>query len=275
MAASRGAEAATAQPFVAERAHAASAPRWRSLLVPAAIAAFRAAARFPDRPGRRRDLMSPSPTADGALHAGSLPRLLLDELMRESFWNSIYVAAMTRRAGEPVIAVPLAYLTTRFEFRGATLIQTLGVLPLIMPPFVGAVAMQLLFGRNGTRQPAARATGSISSIPVHGGAQRRHLRAGDALLSRSSCSTSRPRCEHRLARWRKRRRTSARTACACSGASCFRWRCPATSPAPPGVRQGVRRSRRRRCCSTSDQHAGAAGLSAHHARSVSTIRWAT
>jgi iron(III) transport system permease protein len=30
------------------------------------------------------------------------------------------------------------------------LIQTLGVVPLIMPPFVGAVAMQLLFGRNGT-----------------------------------------------------------------------------------------------------------------------------
>ena len=30
------------------------------------------------------------------------------------------------------------------------LIQTLGVLPLIMPPFVGAVAMQLIFGRSGS-----------------------------------------------------------------------------------------------------------------------------
>jgi iron(III) transport system permease protein len=30
------------------------------------------------------------------------------------------------------------------------LIQTLGVLPLIMPPFVGAVAMQLVFGRSGS-----------------------------------------------------------------------------------------------------------------------------
>ena len=49
-----------------------------------------------------------------------------------------------------LIAVPLAYLTVRFEFRGALLIQTLGVLPLIMPPFVGAVAMQLIFGRNGS-----------------------------------------------------------------------------------------------------------------------------
>jgi iron(III) transport system permease protein len=38
----------------------------------------------------------------------------------------------------------------RFRFRGAILIQTLGVLPLIMPPFVGAVAMQLIFGRSGS-----------------------------------------------------------------------------------------------------------------------------
>jgi iron(III) transport system permease protein len=49
-----------------------------------------------------------------------------------------------------LLALPLAYLTTRFEFRGAAVVQTLGFLPLIMPPFVGAVAMQLLFGRNGS-----------------------------------------------------------------------------------------------------------------------------
>ena len=46
--------------------------------------------------------------------------------------------------------MPLAYITVRFQFRGALLIQTLGVLPLIMPPFVGAVAMQLIFGRSGS-----------------------------------------------------------------------------------------------------------------------------
>lgn len=49
-----------------------------------------------------------------------------------------------------IISLPLAYFTTRFNFGGAVLIQTLGVIPLIMPPFVGAVAMQLLFGDNGS-----------------------------------------------------------------------------------------------------------------------------
>ena len=71
------------------------------------------------------------------------------DLFVRSFWNSIYVSAMTV-LWSSAFALPLAYLTTRFEFRGTALVQTLGFLPLIMPPFVGAVAMQLFFGRNGS-----------------------------------------------------------------------------------------------------------------------------
>lgn len=70
-------------------------------------------------------------------------------LFRESFWNSLYVATMSVFLAS-IIAIPLAYFTTRFNFSGAMLIQTLGVIPLIMPPFVGAVAMQMLFGSNGS-----------------------------------------------------------------------------------------------------------------------------
>ena len=79
-------------------------------------------------------------------HFGSFFQL---SLMRESFWNSLYVAALSVVFAS-LIALPLAYFTVRFQFRGALLIQTLGVLPLIMPPFVGAVAMQLIFGRSGS-----------------------------------------------------------------------------------------------------------------------------
>jgi iron(III) transport system permease protein len=70
-------------------------------------------------------------------------------IFRESFFNSLYVASMAVVLAT-LIAVPLAYLISRFELRGATLIQTLGIIPLVMPPFVGAVAMQLIFGRNGS-----------------------------------------------------------------------------------------------------------------------------
>lgn len=71
------------------------------------------------------------------------------DLFVRSFWNSLYVSAASVVCAS-ILALPLAYITTRFTFRGAALIQILGFLPLIMPPFVGAVAMQLLFGRNGT-----------------------------------------------------------------------------------------------------------------------------
>ncbi len=70
-------------------------------------------------------------------------------LFQESFFNSFYVAIMSVLVAT-LISVPLAYFTTRFNFSGALIIQTLGIIPLIMPPFVGAVAMQLLFGSNGS-----------------------------------------------------------------------------------------------------------------------------
>ncbi len=66
-----------------------------------------------------------------------------------------------------LIAVPLATIIARFHFRGAALIHTLGVVPLVMPPFVGAVAMQLIYGRNGSHQPPAQRLVRLSH-PVHG-----------------------------------------------------------------------------------------------------------
>jgi len=70
-------------------------------------------------------------------------------LMQESFWNSLLVSFASVFCAS-LIALPLAYFSVRFQFRGALLVQALGVLPLIMPPFVGAVAMQLVFGRSGS-----------------------------------------------------------------------------------------------------------------------------
>ena len=86
---------------------------------------------------------------DGSLTFGHFSAFFGQSLMREAFFNSLYVAVMSAVFAS-LIAVPLAYFTVRFEFRGALLIQTLGVLPLIMPPFVGAVALQLIFGRSGS-----------------------------------------------------------------------------------------------------------------------------
>lgn len=88
-------------------------------------------------------------TETGALTVGHFANFFNQGVFRESFFNSLQVALASTFFAS-VIAVPLAYLTVRFEFRGALAIQTLGVLPLVMPPFVGAVALQLIFGKNGS-----------------------------------------------------------------------------------------------------------------------------
>ena len=85
----------------------------------------------------------------GALTLINFADFFNTSLFRESFLNSIYVAGGAVLLAS-LISIPLAYFTTRFNFGGAVLIQTLGIVPLIMPPFVGAVAMLLLFGENGS-----------------------------------------------------------------------------------------------------------------------------
>jgi iron(III) transport system permease protein len=87
--------------------------------------------------------------SDGSITFSHFQSFFQLTLMREAFYNSLYVGGMSVLLSS-VFALPLAYFTARFQFRGAILIQTLGVLPLIMPPFVGAAAMQLLFGRSGS-----------------------------------------------------------------------------------------------------------------------------
>lgn len=85
----------------------------------------------------------------GAFTLANFVDFVRTDLFIRSFWNSVYVSGMAV-VGASIFAIPLAYITSRFAFRGAALIQILGFLPLIMPPFVGAVALQLFFGRNGT-----------------------------------------------------------------------------------------------------------------------------
>ena len=64
----------------------------------------------------------------GALTLINFSDFFRTSLFQESFVNSLYVAAMSVVFAS-VIALPLAYFTTRFNFSGTLLIQTLGVTP--------------------------------------------------------------------------------------------------------------------------------------------------
>jgi iron(III) transport system permease protein len=69
-------------------------------------------------------------------------------LFREALWNSLWSGVLVV-VFSAVLALPLAYILARYEFRGKVVLQTAATLPLVIPPFVGAVALQLILGRSG------------------------------------------------------------------------------------------------------------------------------
>jgi iron(III) transport system permease protein len=71
-------------------------------------------------------------------------RPLFREAIRNTLWSGLLVVCFSA-----LLALPLAYVLARYEFRGKLLLQTAATLPLVIPPFVGAVALQLILGRSG------------------------------------------------------------------------------------------------------------------------------
>jgi iron(III) transport system permease protein len=70
-------------------------------------------------------------------------------LFREALWNTLGSGLLVVLFSA-MLALPLAYVLARYDFRGKLLLQTAATLPLVVPPFVGAVALQLVLGRSGT-----------------------------------------------------------------------------------------------------------------------------
>jgi iron(III) transport system permease protein len=75
--------------------------------------------------------------------------LLESPLQRQSIFNSFAVAFLTT-ALTTLLALPLAHWMTRFDFRGKTLLGGLLLVPMIMPPFVGAIGLSQLLARFGS-----------------------------------------------------------------------------------------------------------------------------
>ncbi|WAL95345.1 ABC transporter permease [Streptomyces sp. Je 1-369] len=65
-----------------------------------------------------------------------------------------------------LLGVPLAWLLARVEFRGKALVRSLVLLPMVLPPTVGGVALLLGFGRRGLLGPWLEDTFGIV-LPFH------------------------------------------------------------------------------------------------------------
>jgi iron(III) transport system permease protein len=87
--------------------------------------------------------------SDGGFTLAHLVRFFENPLYVESLINSVLAGIWTVVIGS-ILALPLAFVVARFDFPGRMLIVTLSTLPLVMPPFVGAIALTQVFGRAGT-----------------------------------------------------------------------------------------------------------------------------
>ncbi|MEU3467297.1 ABC transporter permease [Streptomyces sp. NPDC006687] len=65
-----------------------------------------------------------------------------------------------------LLGVPLAWLLARVEFRGKALVRSLVLLPMVLPPTVGGVALLLGFGRRGLLGPWLESAFGVT-LPFH------------------------------------------------------------------------------------------------------------
>lgn len=71
-----------------------------------------------------------------------------DPVLRAGLANSLLLAAATT-TGSLLIALPLAVLSARYRFPGKAVFGALALVPLILPPFVGAIGVRAILGRAG------------------------------------------------------------------------------------------------------------------------------
>lgn len=99
---------------------------------------------------------------DGKLSFSFFRSLLLNPITRDAILNSFMLASVTTLL-TIIIAVPLAYAFVRYRFPLKNFLGGLMLIPLVMPPFVGAVGMKQVLARFGSLNLLFMELGFISS----------------------------------------------------------------------------------------------------------------
>ncbi len=85
---------------------------------------------------------------DGRFTLRTFAALLSDPLYREGLRNA-FALGLATTAITFVIALPLAWLADRYTFPGKALLGAVVLVPMILPPFVGAIGIKQIFGQYG------------------------------------------------------------------------------------------------------------------------------
>lgn len=85
---------------------------------------------------------------DGRLTLDYIAEVFRNPIYLEGLWNSLLMAIWSTLL-TALIAVPLAVISDRYIFPGKTILGALILIPMILPPFVGAIGVKQILGQQG------------------------------------------------------------------------------------------------------------------------------
>jgi iron(III) transport system permease protein len=85
---------------------------------------------------------------DGRFTLTYLFGVFQNPIYAEGLFNSLRIAIGTTLL-TLLIGIPLAWVNTRYDYNGKRLLSALLLLPMVLPPFVGAIGFQKMFGQYG------------------------------------------------------------------------------------------------------------------------------
>jgi len=82
----------------------------------------------------------------------------------EALWGSVYLSLLSVLFSA-IIGVPLAYLFTFYDFPGKKILESLAILPIVMPPLIGVLAFFFLVGESGILPRFLQALFGLQEVP--------------------------------------------------------------------------------------------------------------
>lgn len=97
---------------------------------------------------------------DGRPTLAYVAEVFRNPIYLEGLWNSL-VMGVTSTILAIAIALPLAFLTDRFIFPGKSLLSATILIPMILPPFVGAIGVKHILGQQGALNALLESVGLL------------------------------------------------------------------------------------------------------------------
>ena len=98
---------------------------------------------------------------DGRFTVDYISEVFRNPIYVEGLWNSLQMGVWSTLLAA-TIAIPLAWISDRFLFPGKSLLSSLLLVPMILPPFVGAIGIKQILGLQGALNAFLESTGVMN-----------------------------------------------------------------------------------------------------------------